>query len=190
MSEQAEVDVHVRPYDPESDREALWELKRGFELGIGEGTGGDEKGAVYEEKLTAAYRERWLAWVDRCVGEESKCVVVAETGTDPSTGGTGASDPSTAAGGDTGVVGYAFVLPESLSFVWDAAVLNEIFVVPDERGTGVADALMNAAVECARSQDLPLDRMVLDVDRENDRARAFYERYGFEHWGEMVAREL
>ncbi|RDZ89486.1 GNAT family N-acetyltransferase, partial [Haloferax sp. Atlit-6N] len=83
-----------------------------------------------------------------------------------------------------------FVLPESLAFVWDAAVLNEIFVAPDYRGTGVADALMNAAVESARAQDLPLDRMVLDVDRENDRAQAFYERYGFDHWGEMVARDL
>jgi ribosomal protein S18 acetylase RimI-like enzyme len=28
------------------------------------------------------------------------------------------------------------------------------------------------------------------VDRENDRARAFYDRHGFEHWGEMVARKL
>jgi ribosomal protein S18 acetylase RimI-like enzyme len=31
---------------------------------------------------------------------------------------------------------------------------------------------------------------VLDVDRGNDRAKAFYDRYGFEHWGEMVARSL
>jgi ribosomal protein S18 acetylase RimI-like enzyme len=49
---------------------------------------------------------------------------------------------------------------------------------------------MDAAIDCARGQDLPLDRMVLDVDRENDRAQAFYDRYGFEHWGEMVARDL
>jgi len=179
MSEQADVDGRVRPYDPQIDREALWELKRGFELGIGEGTGGDEKGAVYEEKLTERYRDRWLAWVDRCVEEDPGCVVVAEAERDDVTGGR-----------DAGPVGYAFVLPESLSFVWDAAVLNEIFVAPDDRGTGVSDALMDAAVECARSQELPLDRMVLDVDRENDRAQAFYERYGFEHWGEMVSREL
>ena len=200
MSEQADVDVRVRTYDPEIDRETLWELKRGFELGIGEGTGGDEKGAIYEEKLTDRYRDRWLAWVDRCVEEDPGCIVVAETGSDSTAEIGGASDASTAAGGDTGVgddsnsddsvVGYAFVLPESLSFVWDAAVLNEIFVAPDDRGTGVSDALMDAAVECARSQELPLDRMVLDVDRENDRAQAFYERYGFEHWGEMVSREL
>ena len=31
---------------------------------------------------------------------------------------------------------------------------------------------------------------VSNVDPDNDRARAFYERWGFERWGEMVAREL
>jgi RimJ/RimL family protein N-acetyltransferase len=49
---------------------------------------------------------------------------------------------------------------------------------------------MRAALDCARAQDPPLDRLVLDVDRENDRARAFYDRWGFEHWGEMIARPL
>jgi ribosomal protein S18 acetylase RimI-like enzyme len=77
-----------------------------------------------------------------------------------------------------------------MAFVWDAAVLNEIYVSPEARGTGVADDLMDAAVSLAREQDLPLDRLVLDVDRENERARAFYERHGFDHWGEMVARDL
>jgi ribosomal protein S18 acetylase RimI-like enzyme len=161
--------VVVRPYG-DSDASALWELKRGFELGIGAETGGDGKRAAYEGKLTDRYRRRWLDWVGRCVDEERDAVSVAVV--------------------DGEVAGYAFVLPESLSFVWDAAVLNEIFVAPDHRGTGVADALMDAALECARAQDLPLDRMVLDVDRENDRAQAFYERYGFAHWGEMVARDL
>jgi small-conductance mechanosensitive channel len=28
------------------------------------------------------------------------------------------------------------------------------------------------------------------VDRENERASAFYDRHGFEHWGEMVAKQL
>jgi len=42
----------------------------------------------------------------------------------------------------------------------------------------------------ARDQSLPLDRLVLDVDPDNERARAFYDRWGFEPWGEMVAREL
>jgi ribosomal protein S18 acetylase RimI-like enzyme len=77
-----------------------------------------------------------------------------------------------------------------MAMIWDAAVLNELFVRPAHRGTGVADDLLEAALDVARGQDLPLDRIVLDVDPSNERARAFYERFGFAPWGEMVAREL
>ncbi|GGL52278.1 GNAT family N-acetyltransferase [Halocalculus aciditolerans] len=159
----------VRPYD-DADGEELWSLKEGFETGLGEGTGGEEKAEQYAAKLTDSYRGEWLSWVADCVGEDERCVQVAE--------------------GDVGLAGYVFVLPESAKFVWDAAVLNEIYVAPAHRGTGVADDLMDAALAFARDMDLPLDRMVLDVDGENERARAFYDRYGFSHWGEMVARDL
>jgi GNAT superfamily N-acetyltransferase len=165
-----DTETTIRPYRG-TDADALWELKRGFELGLGSGTGGDDKRAQYEAKLTEDYRSEWLAWVERCVEEEPECVQVAVTG-------------------EGRVVGYVFVLPASMAFVWDAAVLNEVYLRPDARGTGVADDLMRAALSCARDQDLPLDRLVLDVDRGNDRARSFYDRWGFEHWGEMVARPL
>ncbi|WP_411967064.1 N-acetyltransferase family protein [Haloferax sp. YSSS75] len=171
-------DVVIRPYDS-SDADAFWELKRGFELGIGEGTGGDDKLSAYESKLTDDYRTRYLSWVDRCGTEDPGCVVVAE-----------ATDDGETEAEESELVGYAFVLPEEMTFIWDAAVLNEIFLAPDYRGTGVADELMEAVLDHARSQDLPLERMVLDVDEANDRARAFYERYGFDHWGELVARDL
>jgi GNAT superfamily N-acetyltransferase len=166
------TDVTVRPYDG-ADAAELWSLKRGFELGLGE-AGGDDKRATYAAKLTDDYREGWLAWVERCVAEDPDCVQVAVAGR----------------AGEEGPIGYVFVLPASLSYVWDAAVLNELYLDPPARGTGVADDLMRAALDCARAQDLPLDRVVLDVDRENDRARAFYDRWGFENWGEMVARPL
>lgn len=161
--------MELRPYDPGRDRDALWELKRAFELELGAGTGGDEKRAAYEGKLTPEYRERYLAWVARCVDEEERCVTVAEA---------------------DGLLGYAFVLPESLAMIWDAAVLNEIYVREGRRGSGVADDLMGAALSVAREQSLPLDRLVLDVDPDNERAYAFYERHGFTRWGEMVARTL
>ncbi|WP_435333557.1 GNAT family N-acetyltransferase [Haloarchaeobius sp. TZWWS8] len=164
----------VRPYDADTDADALWDLKRGFELGLGSGTGGDDKEELYQGKLTDDYREDWLAWVGRCVADDERCVTVATDDGD----------------GDDALVGYVFVLPERLAFIWDAAVLNELYVAPEYRGTGVADDLMAAAIDLARDQDLPLDRLVLDVDRENDRAKAFYDRYEFEHWGEMVARKL
>lgn len=160
----------VRAYDPETDADALWTLKQAFERELGGNTGGDEKAQRYESKLTEEYRRRYLDWVDCCVDEEPGTVQVVER--------------------DGSVVGYGFVLPQSLSMIWDAAVLNEVYVRESYRGTGAADDLMEAAIEHAASQELPLSRLVLDVDADNERARAFYDRYGFESWGEMVAREL
>jgi ribosomal protein S18 acetylase RimI-like enzyme len=169
-----DTDVEIRPYDPDRDPESLWDLKRGFELGLGSGTGDGDKQAKYEDKLTTDYGERYLDWVFWCTKHDSRCLTVAEMESDK----------------ESALAGYVFVLPQQLAMIWDAAVLNEIYVRPEYRGTGVADDLMESAVEFARDQDLPLDRLVLDVDRENDRAQAFYDRHGFEHWGEMVARKL
>ena len=180
-------DAGVRTYDPDRDRDGLWALKRAFELELGVG-GGEEKASAYEGKLDRDYRERYLAWVDRCVADED-CVLVADAERPGTGGGTddadGADEPDRHA-----LDGYLFLLPERLAFVWDAAVLNEVYVRPERRGSGLADELMRRAVEHARGQDLPLDRLVLDVDRENDRARSFYDRHGFAHWGEMVARDI
>ncbi len=162
-------DVRLRPYDPSTDRNALWGLKHAFETTLGAGTGGELKADLYEGKLTEEYRSRWLEWVDRCVADDERCVTLAVE-----------DEP----------IGYVFVLPERLSFVWDAAVINELYVAPDYRGTGVADELVDAAVDLAREQALPLDRLLLDVDPDNGRAYRFYERCGFEPWGEIVAVEL
>ncbi|TKX75051.1 N-acetyltransferase [Halorubrum sp. GN11_10-6_MGM] len=167
--------VDIRPYDRERDADGLYDLKLAFERGLGENTGGDGKAATYEGKLTDAYRERWLDWVDRCVADDPRCVTVAVGETE---------------GSESEVVGYVFVLPERTAMIWDAAVLNELYVAPKHRGTGVADDLMDAALSLAADQDLPIDRLVLDVDAENERARAFYDRHGFAPWGEMVARTL
>ena len=173
--------VETRPYDRDRDAAALYDAKLAFERGLGENTGGETKAAAYEGKLTDAYRERWLGWVDRCVGDDRRCVTVAVDGAEGDVPGSA---------GDGTLVGYVFVLPERLAMVWDAAVVNELYVVPAHRGTGVADDLLDAAVEFAAEQDLPLDRLVLDVDPSNERARSFYTRHGFEPWGEMVARPL
>jgi ribosomal protein S18 acetylase RimI-like enzyme len=162
--------VSIRPYDPATDAEGLYACKLAFERGLGENTGGDGKAAAYEGKLTDDYRERWLAWVERCVADDERCVTVATDGNE--------------------IVGYVFVLPERLAMIWDAAVLNELYVAPDHRGAGIADDLMTAAVDLAADQSLPLDRLVLDVDPANERARAFYDRHGFGSWGEMVARPV
>lgn len=159
--------MDIRPYDPR-DANGLWRLKCAFETELG--TKDDEKAQKYERKLTDEYRERYLAWVEDCTERDPGCLVVVEH--------------------EEALVGYAFVLPASFVFIWDAAVLNELYLASDHRGTGTADALVTAAIEHAETQDPPLDRMVLDVDPTNGRARAFYERLGFEPWAEMIAREL
>lgn len=162
--------MDVRPYVHSRDRESLWELKHAFERELGSTTGGADKATAYERKLTPAYRERYFDWVDRCLAENDECILVGIADEAPS--------------------GYVFVLPESLGMIWDAAVINELFVRARYRGTGLADQLMSAAIERAREQSLPMDRLVLDVSRENERARAFYARHGFEEWSGMVARPL
>ncbi|WP_254524006.1 GNAT family N-acetyltransferase [Natrinema caseinilyticum] len=159
----------IRRYDPHEDSEELWNLKKQFELELGSNTGGAEKESTYRTKLDGTYRDRYLQWAADCVNNED-CIVLAEV--------------------DGEVVGYAFVLPERLAMIWDAAVLNELFIKKSHRGTTVATELMDTVITIAEEQNLPLDRIVLDVDQENDRAQAFYDRYGFEHWGEMVARPL
>ncbi len=161
--------MELRPYDSDADRDGLWSLKRAFELELGTGTGDDEKRSAYEAKLTGEYRDRYLDWVDRCLSAEPRSVIVAEA---------------------EELVGYVFVLPESMAMIWDAAVLNEIYVRPAHRGGDVADELLASALEVARGQSLPLDRLVLDVDPTNERAAAFYRKHGFTPWGEMVARPL
>ena len=176
--------VGLRPYDPAVDRAALWTLKTDFETALGD-AGGDAKAIRYADKLTEAYRERWLAWVDRCVADRAGCVTVAEIQE-----GDGGVSEAERDRGEGDLVGYVFVLPERLAFVWDAAVVNELYVAPAHRDTGVADDLLSAAVDVARRQDLPVDRLLLDVDPENDRAAAFYERHSFEPWGEILARPL
>ncbi len=178
----------IRAYDPDRDRAPLWRCKRAFELELG---GDDaEKRAAYEAKLDDEYRREYLAWVERCVAEDPGLVAVADAGGHLS----GKADDLPDGGNRPDVTdrfaGYAFVLPERLAYVWDAAVLNEIYVDPAARATGLADDLLERALAVARDQDLPMDRIVLDVDPDNERARSFYRRHGFEPWGEMVARRL
>jgi ribosomal protein S18 acetylase RimI-like enzyme len=196
-----DIDARVRPYDPDRDREALWYLKQDFETGLGSGTGDDDKQAAYEQKLTTEYSERYLDWVFWCTKHDPRCVTVAEVEDEIDEDDADETDEESADEIGEGsaaereidgpeLAGYVFVLPQQLAMIWDAAVLNEIYVRPEYRGTRIADDLMAAAVGFAEEQDLPLDRLVLDVDRENDRAQAFYDRHGFEHWGEMVAHEL
>jgi len=52
------VTAALRPYDPETDADALYEMKTAFERGLGESTGGDEKAAAYEGSLPTTTASR------------------------------------------------------------------------------------------------------------------------------------
>ncbi|ELZ48225.1 GCN5-related N-acetyltransferase [Halorubrum californiense DSM 19288] len=60
----------------------------------------------------------------------------------------------------------------------DRLVVGDIYVGESYRGTGLADRLIERAVVDAREQDC--GELRLDVDVDNERAVAFYEKRGFE----------
>lgn len=60
----------------------------------------------------------------------------------------------------------------------DRLVVGDLFVHEQYRGTGLARQLLDRAVERARAADC--ETLVLEVDVDNERARRFYEQYGFE----------
>jgi GNAT superfamily N-acetyltransferase len=77
------------------------------------------------------------------------------------------------------VAGYVFVLPSPDPDVpTGTSELGSLYVTEDVAGTGVARALMEAAVEhaCAAGHDL----LTSWVRRENGRARRFYEKCGLQ----------
>ena len=69
---------------------------------------------------------------------------------------------------DGGLVGAVVAAP---------GALEHLFVVPERWGTGVGDALHEAALAVSREADVDVCR--LEVLEENRRARRFYERRGW-----------
>jgi ribosomal protein S18 acetylase RimI-like enzyme len=61
------------------------------------------------------------------------------------------------------------------------AYLEELYVVPERRGQGLGRALMEAAIELARSEGA--GDMHLGTSEEDVAARALYESLGFSNRG-------
>ena len=94
----------------------------------------------------------------------------------------GASDPyADLAEADGEFAGYVLGVVEASPepFEWpDRFVIGDLFVREDHRGTGLADRLVDRAAEQAREEGCR--ELALDVDVDNERAIAFYEKRGFE----------
>ncbi|EMA62587.1 GNAT family N-acetyltransferase [Halorubrum lipolyticum] len=70
----------------------------------------------------------------------------------------------------------------------DRLVVGDIYVAEAYRGTGIAGRLMERAEVDAREQGC--GQLRLDVDADNGRAMAFYEKQGFEPYRKQLTREV
>jgi 3-hydroxyisobutyrate dehydrogenase-like beta-hydroxyacid dehydrogenase/ribosomal protein S18 acetylase RimI-like enzyme len=80
------------------------------------------------------------------------------------------------------LVGIVTLQPGALRTRRHVAMLWGMYVVPTFRRTGVAACLMAVVLEQASAQ---VDQVELFVNIENDVARRFYRRFGFEPYGHM-----
>lgn len=82
---------------------------------------------------------------------------------------------------ETGPIGYAFVTVGPGYASWRtgerAGVLETLSVLPDRRGEGVGEALIEAA--WSRLDQLGIDDMAITTTKTNVDAHRFYERLGF-----------
>lgn len=75
-------------------------------------------------------------------------------------------------------LGFALVtLRPAIWFDGPVATLDELYVVPDERGRGIGTALLAAVRAALRGRGCP--ELHINVDEDDVSARRFYEREGF-----------
>lgn len=93
---------------------------------------------------------------------------------------------------DDAVVGYVFVALEPMSWKelrGPAGFIHDVVVVEHARRSGIATALMNAALDWLRERGAP--RVVLQTASRNEAARAFFaKRFGFRETMVEMTREL
>ncbi|MGV0851541.1 N-acetyltransferase family protein [Mycolicibacterium phlei] len=96
---------------------------------------------------------------------------------------------------DTGIVGYATLIhgvPDNDTDVQRAVTVrpavevSKLYVLPESHGSGVAAALMTAALQ--RARELGAAVAWLGVNQQNRRAQRFYAKQGFEVGGTRTFR--
>lgn len=66
--------------------------------------------------------------------------------------------------------------------------IDEVFVLPEQRGGGIATAMMQTAMEWLRAE--AIGRVVLHVYSRNKNAVRLYERMGFSVFAQSLERQL
>ncbi len=80
---------------------------------------------------------------------------------------------------DDADIGYAVIVwSYSLEYGGLEAVLDELYLAPEARGSGLGRELMKHVTQAARAAAAVVLR--LETGRDNESARAFYTRLGFE----------
>jgi GNAT superfamily N-acetyltransferase len=79
--------------------------------------------------------------------------------------------------GDPAVGVALLTLRPSVWYEGPVAVLDELYVMPAERGRGIGTALLKAAETACRQRGAGL--LEINVDGEDRDARRFYERHGY-----------
>jgi GNAT superfamily N-acetyltransferase len=74
-----------------------------------------------------------------------------------------------------GMVNMLFTVSTALG--GRVALLEDMVVLPSQRGSGIGSRLLNAAISTAREHHC--QRMTLLTDNDNTTAHGFYERHGF-----------
>jgi ribosomal protein S18 acetylase RimI-like enzyme len=70
----------------------------------------------------------------------------------------------------------------------DRLIVGDLYVILAERGTGLAETLLSQAASVA--QETGCEVLTLEVDVQNERAQAFYDRMGFETYRQSRRREV
>ena len=85
-----------------------------------------------------------------------------------------------------GMVSLLFTVSTALG--GRVAILEDMVVLPSERGSGVGSSLLNAAISTAREQGC--QRITLLTDSTNTIAHSFYEKQGFTRSQMVAFRQL
>jgi ribosomal protein S18 acetylase RimI-like enzyme len=126
----------------------------------------------------ASREERIEFWIDNLEPETARAWIAVEDGAD---GGAG-----TVAGGpisdlDAELVGFVTTFVDECPDVFerpDQLLIGDFYVAAEYRGSGLARQLIERSAQRAEEAGCP--ELTLDVDVDNERALAFYEKVGFE----------
>lgn len=149
-----------------------------FPLACPPGAGSQDIAAFVDETLSAENFSRYLADPQRIVlkasvGDEIVGYLMA---VDPYSDGSADATGDSATESTTGNT-VPDAVPETITAL-PAIEVSKLYVLPGHHGAGVSAALMEAIVE--RAVERKRAGLWLGVNQENERARRFYAKHGFE----------